>query len=239
LPLQTLSSRDLTAQSLRSDTPLSPWLDFNYSYLPRRLASRLSLIHCPCRQYAYMSTFTEFSYHGVRQGKLTQAPPAVHRLISCAVGGGGQLSYICNRRNLNAVRFPVPPHHAQPWSLILPHNHQKMASDILTQRIEPYVAEQPTSEALTSEQFGQPVTITIVERPRTQRILHPRLKTSDSNTMSVPPHQYLEYPAMPPPQHPAMPPPQYPAMRNQPVTGWLQLTARWCKIYRRHCKLSP
>jgi hypothetical protein len=190
-----------------------------------------------------MSTFTEFSYHGVRQGKLTQAPPAVHHLLSGAVGGGveGQLSFICNRRNLNAVRFPVPPHPAQPWSLFLPHNHQKIASDLHTQRIEPYVAEQPTIQALTTEKFGQPVTIAIVERPRTQRILHPRLKTSDSNTMSVPPHQYLEYPAIPPlqrpalspaqyftmsrPQRTAMPPPQYPAMRNQPVTGWLQLTA--------------
>jgi hypothetical protein len=200
-----------------------------------------------------MSTFTEFTHHGVRQGKLTQAPPAVHHLLSGAVGGGGvgHLSYICNRRNLNAVRFPVPPHHAQPWSLFLPHNHQKIASDLHTQRIGPYVADQPTSEARTTEQFGQPVTIAIVGRPRTQRILHPRLKTSDSNTMSVPPHQYLEYPAMPPPQYPAMPPPQYPAMRNQPVTGWLQLTVPVYFLRRsqvqgheanpqiRRCKLSP
>jgi hypothetical protein len=156
----------------------------------------------------------------------------------------GQLSYICNRRNLNAVRFPVPPHPAQPWSLFLPHNHQKIASDLHTQRIEPYAAEQPTSEALTTEQIGQPVTIAIVERPRTQRILHPRLKTSDSNTMSVPPHQYLEYPAIPPLQRPAF----SPASRDaaSPVSRDAQPTSHWlvainCSVVldRRHCKLSP
>jgi hypothetical protein len=48
---------------------------------------------------------------------------------------------------------------------------------------------------------------------------------------AMPPHQYLEYPAMPPPQYPAMPPPQYPAMRNQPVTGWLQFEPAITRLY--------